>query len=181
MSREFCVVFYIRYLEKLKAMILMQHVLISFQHSDWYWNCERQEIGSEIMRVNSENESLQEQWKSDFCIMEIWFLHGTIFIWKNGRDIETSNHKKDTTFRKAILIQRNAAIVLWRLSTGNAFITAARTFDVGISTYFSITKKFPDPIRVLATVKNSAVNTFFSIRSITELLNSCFLNYWIEY
>ena len=154
----------------------MQHVLVSSQHSDSYWNFEREEISFEIIWVNSEDESLQEQWKSGFCIMEIWFLHGTILIWKNGRDIETGTCKKGTTFQTAILIQRHAAIALWRHSTGNAFSAATRTFNVERSTYFSITKKFSDPIRMLATVKNSAVNTFFSILSITKLLNLCFLN-----
>ena len=176
MSREFCILFYIMYLEKLKAMVLMEHVFVSSQHSNSYWNCEREKISFEIMRVNSEDESCQEQWKSDFCIMEILFLHGTILIWKNGRDIETRTYEKDTTFRKAIQIQKNAAIALWRYSTGNACSAAARTFSVGSPIYFSITKKFSDPIRVLATVKNSAVNTFFSTWSITELRNLCFLN-----
>ena len=34
LSREFCIVFYITYLKRLKALVLMQHVLVSSQHLD---------------------------------------------------------------------------------------------------------------------------------------------------
>ena len=68
------------------------------------------------------------------------------------------------------------SIALSRLSIRIAFSAAAKTFTFGKRTYISITKIFFDPIRVLATVKNYAVNTVFSIWSITKLSNFCFLN-----
>ena len=46
--------------------------------------------------------------------------------------------KRDTNFRKAIPLEKQVAIVLWRLSSGNSFRTISITFAVGKSTSVQI-------------------------------------------
>ena len=78
--------------------------------------------------------------------------------------------KKGTQLRNAIPTEKQVAVALWRLSTGNSFCVISKAFAIGKSTTVTITREFcteifrlfPQfikfPISVLETVK--AIDNF---------------------
>ena len=58
-------------------------------------------------------------------------------------DLVKSNlQKHDTTFRKAIPIEKQVALSVWRLATGNSCRTISKAFGIGKSTVVKITREF---------------------------------------
>ena len=56
--------------------------------------------------------------------------------------------KNDTSFRKAIPVEKRVAIGLWRLATENVYRCIAKTFAIGKSTALKISKDFCSALRL---------------------------------
>ena len=50
--------------------------------------------------------------------------------------------KKDTTFRKAVTVEKRVAVAIWRLSTGNSYRTASKVLGIAKSTVIKVTNEF---------------------------------------
>ena len=59
--------------------------------------------------------------------------------------------KRDTNFRSAIPVEKRVAIGVWRLATGNAFRTIAKTFAVGKATALHIVHEFCEALSRLSS------------------------------
>ena len=81
------------------------------------------------------DQNFEQHWKSDFRMSQDTFRDIV-------RVVQPALEKRDTQFRRAITIQKQVEIALWRLLTGNSFRTFTKTFAVGKSTTAQITREF---------------------------------------
>ena len=50
--------------------------------------------------------------------------------------------KEDTTFRRAVTVEKRVAVAIWRLLTGNSYRTASKVFGIAKSTVIKVTNEF---------------------------------------
>ena len=100
-----------------------------------FWAIERPQHWFDRLWANVEFDTLDDYWKQEFRFSKQSFNDIVNIV---AGDME----KRDTTFRKAIPIQKRVAIALWRLSTGNSFRSTAAVFGVGKSSAVHLTKQF---------------------------------------
>ena len=100
-----------------------------------FWAIERPQHWFDRLWANVEFDTLDDYWKQEFRFSKQSFNDIVNIV---AGDME----KRDTTFRKAIPIQKRVAIALWRLSTGNSFRSTAAVFGVGKSSAVDKTKQF---------------------------------------
>ena len=94
------------------------------------WAYQREGLWFDSM-LNDEN--FEQHWRSDFRMSQDTFRDIV-------RVVQAALEKRDIQFRRAIPIEKQVAIALWRLSTGNLLRTVAKTFVVGKSTAVQITR-----------------------------------------
>ena len=60
--------------------------------------------------------------------------------------IDYGMEKSDTSFRKAIPLEKRVAVALWCLATGNSYRTTSKVFGIGLSTVAKIMYEFCEAI-----------------------------------
>ena len=98
------------------------------------WQLGREEKWFDNMWKHRHSSDFQLRWKFDFR------MNGLNFE-KLVDLVSLRLEKHDTQMRRAIPIERRVAVALWRLSTGNSFHTASKTFAIGKSTAVTITRE----------------------------------------
>ena len=88
---------------------------------------------------NCDNKLFKETWKKEFRFS----LETFYFLMNLVQDkLETS----DTSFRKAVPLEKRVAVSLWRLATGNSYRTTSKVFGIGLSTVAKIMYEFCEAI-----------------------------------
>ena len=60
--------------------------------------------------------------------------------------VQDKMEKPDTSFRKAVPLEKGVAVALWHLATGNSYRTTSKVFAIGLSTVAKIMYEFCEAI-----------------------------------
>ena len=86
------------------------------------------------MWINRQNTVFHELWQKEFRM-------GPITLEYLLKLIAENREKSDTKFRKAIAVEKQLAVALWRLLTENFRQAISKVFGIGKSTVTKIVQK----------------------------------------
>ena len=125
------------YILSMQNVILISDVVIPSRRRFWALNYEQNWF--ESMWDNRQHAIFSEFWYKEFRMKPDTFE----FI---VRLVSPNMSKKDTTFRRAVAVEKRVAVAIWRLSTGNSYRTASKVFGIAKSTVIKVTIEFVQAI-----------------------------------